>query len=229
MKKLIYIIIFILLPMCSFAQMDRQFIREGNRLYRQKQFDKAEEKYRKAVAANSANPVANYNLGCAMMMLRKDSLAARQFELAGKIEKDKKRRSKAYHNLGVIFQNNQVYDQAIEAYKESLRDNPTDNQTRYNLALCQKMLKKSPQNQNQQNEQKQQQQKKDQEKQQHQQDKQKQQQDKQQQQPQQDQNKMSKENAEQLLNAAMQEERNTKEKMEKMLQQPRSKQLEKNW
>ena len=55
------------------------------------------------------------------------------------------------------------------------------------------------------------------------------QQDKQQQQPQQDQNKMSKENAEQLLNAAMQEERNTKEKMEKMLQQPRSKQLEKNW
>lgn len=221
MNKLFPIIALLLLPLGCFAQLDRQLIREGNRLYRQKQFEKAEEKYKKAVAANESNPVANYNLGCAMMMMRKDSLAAKQFILAGKLEKDKTRRSKSYHNLGVIFQNNQIYDQAIEAYKESLRDNPTDNQTRYNLALCQKMLKKQPQKQNQQQNQQQNKDNKNQQK--------NEPPKKQEEKTQQGQKQMSKENAEQLLNAAIQEERNTKEKMEKQQQQPKSKSLEKNW
>ena len=109
------------------------------------------------------------------------------------------------------------YEKAIEAYKESLRNNPNDDETRYNLALAQKMLKdqqqnQQNQNQDQQNQQNQQEQQQDQ--QQNQQDQQQQQQE-QQQQSEQQQNEMSKENAEQLLNSVIAGRADTQDKVKK--------------
>ena len=73
------------------AQNDRQLIREGNRLYRQKQYAQAEVLYRKAIAKKADNPQAVYNLGCALMMQQKDSAAIVQYENATKLEKNKLR------------------------------------------------------------------------------------------------------------------------------------------
>lgn len=64
-----------------------------------------------------------------------------QFESASKVEKDKDKLAQIYHNMGVILQSSKQYPQCIEAYKESLRNNPKDDETRYNLALAQKLLK----------------------------------------------------------------------------------------
>ena len=208
------------------AQADRQHIRQGNKLYRQEKYDKAEVEYQKALAANQRNPQAIYNLGCAMMMQQKDSAAIVQFENAGKLETDKRRKSMAFHNMGWICQKHQMYAEAIEAYKESLRNNPDDNETRYNLALCQRQQKKNQQNQGgggkDEKKQDDEQDKKDKKDQNQQQDQQKQQQ-----QPPKDQ--MSKENAEQLLNAAMQEEKATQQRMKKSMQHPNRRRLQKNW
>ena len=208
------------------AQADRHHIRQGNKLYRQEKYDKAEVEYQKALAANQRNPQAIYNLGCAMMMQQKDSAAIVQFENAGKLETDKRRKSMAFHNMGWICQKHQMYAEAIEAYKESLRNNPDDNETRYNLALCQRQQKKNQQNQGgggkddkKQDDDQDKKDKKDQNQQQDQQ--------KQQQQPPKDQ--MSKENAEQLLNAAMQEEKATQQRMKKSMQHPNRRRLQKNW
>ena len=123
------------------AQADRKFIRNGNRLYRQQQFAKAEAEYRKALSANSRNTQASYNLGCALLQQQKDSAAIAQFENAGKAETSKRRKAMAYHNMGVICQKHQMFSEAIEAYKESLRNNPSDNETRYNLELCRRQLR----------------------------------------------------------------------------------------
>ena len=206
------------------AQADRQHIRQGNKLYRQEKYDKAEVEYQKALAANQRNPQAIYNLGCAMMMQQKDSAAIVQFENAGKLETDKRRKSMAFHNMGWICQKHQMYAEAIEAYKESLRNNPDDNETRYNLALCQRQQKKNQQNQNGGgNDDKKQDENKDKKDQKQQQDDQNQ---KQQQPPKE---QMSKENAEQLLNAAMQEEKATQQRMKKAMQHPNRRRLQKNW
>ena len=180
------------------AQSDRAFVRQGNRLYRQQVFDKAEVEYRKALSKNASNPQALYNLGCALMMQNKDSAAIVQYENAAKVEQGKIRKAKIYHNMGVICQRHQMFAEAIKAYEESLRNNPADNETRYNLALCKR---------------------------------QKQQQEKQEQKPEQQQPKeqMSKENAEQLLNAAMQEEKATQQRMKEKMRQPQRRQLQKNW
>ena len=213
------------------AQSDRQLVRQGNRQFRQGNAAEAEVSYRKAVEKNGRNPQANYNLGNALMLQRKDSLAVTQYDKAAKLETNPLRRAQAYHNAGVICQQQQMFSEAIEAYKEALRNNPADDETRYNLELCKRQQKQQQQNQQNQDKDKQDKDKQDQQKQ----DQQKQEQDKkdqeqkQQQQQQQQQQQMSKENAEQLLNAAMQEEKQTQERMKKAQQQPTQRRREKNW
>ena len=123
--------------------------------------------------------------------------------------------------MGVILQASKQLPQCIEAYKQALRNNPKDDETRYNLALAQKQLKdqQQQQDQNQQQEQKQDQiqDEKEQNKDQQDQDK-----------NQQNQNQMSKENAEQLLNAVMQDEKNVQDKVKKAIQM-QGRKLEKDW
>ena len=155
-----------------------------------------------------------------MKELQKDSAAVVQFQNAGKMETVKMRKAMAYHNIGVICQQHQMYGEAIEAYKEALRNNPKDDETRYNLALCKRQQKNQPQNkdQNKEKEKKEEQNKEQQNK--------EQQKKEQQQQPK---DQMSKENAEQLLNAAIQEEKATQQRMKKAMQQPCSRKLQKNW
>lgn len=223
MKTYIISIICAFLSVNIYAQSDRQFVRSGNKKYRQQKFVNAEEEYRKALSSNSNNPQALYNLGCAMMMQQKDSMAIEEYLKAANVEKSKLRHSKIYHNMGEIYQNRKLFDKAVEAYKESLRDNPTDNETRYNLALCLKQLKKQPQNNNKN--QNKNDKKKDDKKEQKQNKNEQKKQDKQQEKNKQ----MSKDNAEQLLNAAMQAEKQTKQKMEKAARRQSSRRLQKNW
>ncbi len=241
-RYLRYILVFALLWVTGFAEVsaqnDRAFIREGNRAYRSRKWAAAETQYRKAISKNGKNPQAVYNLGCALMMQQKDSVAMQQFANSAQLEPNKLRRAKSYHNMGVIMQNHREYAQAIDCYKNALRCNPTDNETRYNLALCKKLLK-NHQNKNQQNKNKNNK-NKDKNK-----DKDKQNKDKnkdnknnqdkdknknnQNQNQQNNQDKMSRDNAEQLLNAAVQQEQATKRKLQKAMSQPRRKQYEKNW
>lgn len=211
-----------LMPLGANAQLDRQYVRTGNRFFKAQAFDKAEAEYRKALTKNPSNPQALYNLGCALMAQQQDSAAMVQFDQAGKIEQNKLRRAKAFHNMGWICQRHQLFDKAIEAYKESLRNNPDDNETRYNLALCQYQRKQQPPQQQPQNQDNKDQQGNDQKQENQQQEDQSQ--DNQQPQPK---DKMSQENAEQLLNAALQQEKQTQERMKK--QQPRSRNLQKQW
>ena len=227
MKRTILLYLLTLLAVAVSAQADRQYIRSGNKFFRQQNFAKAEVEYRKAVSENSGNAQAVYNLGCALMMQNKDSAAVEQFQRAGQLETSKLRKSKSYHYIGVICQTKKMYAEAINAYKESLRNNPSDHETRYNLALCKRLQKNDPRN-NQNKNQDKNKQNKDKDKQnkdKQNQDKNKQQQNKQQQ----DKERMSKDNAEQLLNAAMQDEKNTQQRVKDAMHRSRPRKLDKNW
>lgn len=239
--------LFLISTTAALAQNDRTFIRQGNRQYRARKWTAAEVQYRKAIARNANNPQAVYNLGCALMMQQKDSLAMQQFAKSADLQTTNKiRRAKSFHNMGVIMQNHQEFAKAIECYKMALRNNPQDNETRYNLALCKHQLKnqKNQQNQNKnksgnyknnkdknkqnkdqnKNQNKNKDQNKDQDKQNNNKNKDK---NNQSQKPEQD--KMSRDNAEQLLNAAVQQEKATKQKMQRAMSQPRRRQYDKNW
>lgn len=209
----------------------RDYLRSGNKLYKDSTFVKAEVDYRKALELDPKSTDAMYNLGNALLMQQKAKDAMEQFEAASKVEKDKKKLSQIYHNMGVILQSSKQYPQCIEAYKKALRNNPADDETRYNLALAQKLLKDQQQNQDQNKQQEQKQDKKDDDKQQknkEQQDQKKKDQQNQNQQQQQNQNQMSKQNAEQLLKAAMQDEKNVQDKVKKGVR-IQGRKLEKDW
>lgn len=227
------------------AQSSRSHIRSGNRIMRgaaEGAASKAELEYRKATAADAKNPQAMYNLGCALLAQNKDSMAYEMFEKSTKIETSKQRKAMAYHNMGVIMQKQQQYGPAMEQYMQSLRLRPHDNQTRYNYVLCKKLKKDQDNNgggggqNNDQNKDQNKDKNKDKDK-----DKNKDQDKDKNKNEDKDQNKdnlkqeppkdgqMSKENAEQLLNAAMQEEKATQQRLQKAMSQPRRRNIEKNW
>ncbi len=222
------------------AQQDaaRDYLRSGNRLYRDSLYTKAEVDYRKAIEADSRFPQAHFNLGNALLRQQKPKEAMQAYETAAKVETNKQRLSSIYHNMGVILQSQKQFGPAIECYKNALRNNPRSEESRYNLVLCQHQLKNDPQQDNQQDNDQEDKDGKGQNKeedkdsqkqdQQDEQDKQDQQQQEQQQQPQ-DENAMSKENAEQLLKAAMQDEKDTQERIQKAMNQPQRRRLEKQW
>ena len=234
MMKKFYILSMLLLASTAHGlaqdKTDRDYLRSGNKLYNDSLFIKAEVDYRKALELNPKSTDAMFNLANALLMQQRAQEAMEQYESVSKIEKDKQKLAQIYHNMGVILQSGKQYPQCIEAYKESLRNNPKDDETRYNLALAQKLLKDQQQDQQNQDQQQQQQEQKedkqDQNKDQQEQDQKDQQQNQQQQQ--QNKNEMSKENAQQLLNAVMQDEKNVQDKVKKQLQ-IKGKKLEKDW
>lgn len=159
---------------------ERDCIRMGNKYFRDKEFNKAETYYRKALEMNPSLE-AYYNLGNAVAFQGNDSVAFKQYKKAlEQMAETPEKKAWVYHNMGNMTYLNgrslmkanspdamKSFQQAVELYKSALRCNPQDDETRYNLALAQYMLKKNQQNQdqNQQNQQNQdQQQNKDQDK-----------------------------------------------------------------
>lgn len=208
----------------------RDYLRSGNRLYRDSLYTKAETDYRKALELDSRFGEAYFNLGNALLRQQKPKEAMQAYEDALNVETDKSRQASIYHNMGVILQSQKQFAPAIECYKNSLRRNPTDNETRYNLVLCQHQLKNDENGNggnNDQNDQDEQDQQQEQQNQQNQQQQDQQQQ--QEQQAEQNEENMSQENAEQILNAAMQDEKDTQERIRKAQAEPQQKRLEKQW
>lgn len=217
----------------SAQKAERDYIRKGNRAFKDSVFVDAEVNYRKALEINPKSSISMYNLGNTLVRQNKVQEAMEQYSAAAKIEKDKSKLAYIFHNIGDIFQTQKDYAKAVEAYKESLRNNPKDDETRYNLALAQKLLKdqeQNQQNQDQNQDQNKEQEKKEQEKK-DQENKQDQQNNQQQQPPQsQKQNEqMSKENAEQLLKSVMQDEKDVQDKVKKQQQVIQGGRLEKDW
>lgn len=216
----------------SAQKAERDYIRKGNRLFKDSVFVEAEVNYRKALETNPKSTVSMYNLGNTLSQQQKFKEAMEQYVAVTQVEKDKMKLAQTYHNMGVLCQAGKDYAKAVEAYKMSLRNNPTDDETRYNLALAQKLLKDQQQNQDQnqdqnkddEQEKKDQQQEKDKNKDE---DKDKKQ-DQQPPKPEKKDNEMSKENAEQLLQSVMQDEKNVQDKVKKQ-QVMQGGRLEKDW
>ena len=215
-SKYILFAVFLLATVGVSAQKaERDYIRKGNRLFNDSVFVDAEVNYRKALEANPKSTVSMYNLGNTLSQQQKFQDAMEQYVSASKIEKDKMKLAHIYHNMGVLFQAGKDYAKAVDAYKMSLRNNPADHETRYNLALAQKMLK----DQQNQHKDKQKDQKQDEKKDQQQPPKSEKKQD----------NQMSKENAEQLLNSVMQDEKDVQDKVKKQQKVMQGGRLEKDW
>ena len=254
MKRLIFIITIISFSVVAFGQNERKHIRSGNKLFLEAvkdttkidsvKFSNAETEYRKALNKKPNDVQWNFNLADAIYKQHRFDEAAGKFqELADKMTTPEEK-ARVYHNMGNSELMNQKIDESIETYKKALRQNPTDLDTKYNLAYAQ-LLKKKKQEQQQKQDQNKDQDKQDQNKDQQDQNKDQQDQNKdqqnkdqqnqqnkqdQQQQQQQQQNKISKENAEQLLQVLQNDERKIQDKVKKaQAAQAKRTKTEKEW
>lgn len=145
MKRLIIIILFLMQGGWAFAQQEKSYLHKGNELYQQKKYSEAEQQYRKALEKKAQNVEGNFNVGDAMFKQKKFDEAGQQFGKMAEGTKDKKVAAAAYHNLGNTFMEGKKLEESIEAYKKALINNPKDEETRYNLAYAQEKLKKQQQ------------------------------------------------------------------------------------
>jgi Ca-activated chloride channel homolog len=238
------------------AQQERKYIRQGNREYSNAlgkegyvdtvRMQKAESSYRKALDKDLQSFQGGFNLGAALFKQQKFDEAALQYQLLIDNTTDKKELAEVYYNLGNSKFAGGKLEESIEAYKQSLRNNPADTAAKYNLAVAQKLLKENPQQQQQNGDNSQNQDQQQDQQQQENQDQQ-QQQDQQQNQDQQagkqeekegeekemqqaePKDQMSKEDAERLLQMLMQEEKKVLDKLQQEKSKQRPKKLDKDW
>lgn len=240
--KNVLLIVFVFSIAFVQAQSDKSLVRQGNKHYQSNQYSDAEINYRKALDKNPKSLSGNFNLADAVYQQKDYEQSAKLFAKIGQADLSKDQKSKAYYNLGNSLVQAKKYEPGIEAYKMALRNNPADEQARYNLDYARKMLKqKQDQNkdkkkqdnkQKQNDKKKQDQKKKDDQKKQDQKDKQKDKQDqkqnqekpqdnkkdqgqKQQQMNDQKSKQISKKDAERMLAALKNNEKKTMEKLKK--------------
>lgn len=215
------------------AQINR-YLTQGNQLYEQQRYKEAAADYARALSRDPQNKAGLFNLGNAYYQQKQYDSSRKIMEATAKMSQDKAGQAAANYNIGNTYMAQQKWEDAINAYKETLRKNPQDPDAKYNLSYAKEMMKKQQQqdkdNKDKKDQQKQdkkdqqQKDKKDQDKDKKDQQQQQQQQDNKDQkdkddkdqQPQQGQpSKLSQQQAEQLLNALQQEEKKLQDKMKK--------------
>jgi len=206
-------------------------IAEGNKEYEKGRYFNAESSYRKAIEKDQRQFEGNYNLGNALYKQNKFEEASQQYMNASVYKQTPEAQNKSLYNLGNSFLKAEKYNESIEAYKKALKLNPDDEDARYNLSYALQKLKQQQQQQNKsenkdQQKKEEQQQQKDQQQQQK--DQQRKEEQQQQQQKQQQRPKLTREEAERMLRALKNDEKDLqKEKAKKFSASGAS--PEKNW
>ncbi|WP_420571001.1 tetratricopeptide repeat protein [Kordia sp.] len=153
MKHLKYILILLLTVSVTNAQNkeaeqikkeSNKFTYNANKALQENSFVDAEAEYRKAISKDGENATAKYNLGNAYYQNESYEEAFNRYKQASEVALTKAEKHSAYHNMGNVFMQNKEYEKAVAAYKNALRNNPKDDETRYNLALAKEMLEKNP-------------------------------------------------------------------------------------
>lgn len=157
MKLLVHFcsLFFLVSPMLSQTTKENNLIADGNDFHQDAAYAQSEASYRKALSINNNNIKAQHNLGNALYRSKDYKQANQHYFITQKNSGSKADKHLAFHNMGNGYMQQKDYGKAVEAYKNALRNNPTDDTTRYNYALAKELLEKEKQDdqQDQQNQQ----------------------------------------------------------------------------
>ena len=232
MKKTSFLLVLMFCVLAStYGQSKKKLIKEGNKLYNDSSFNLAEMKYRKSLEKDQDYFNAAFNLADAVYKQERYQEATSFFEALKDNAKNNQELSQINHNLGnSLFKENKI-DQAIDAYKNSLRQNPNDEETRYNLAYAQKIKQQQQQQQQQNQDQDQDKDKeeKDQNQDQEKKNDNKEQKENDQKNQEEKKDEMSKEDAKKMLEALQQKEKELQEKLQKKKTKGQKIKILKDW
>ena len=144
MRKIVYLVVLLVSEML-FSQESDKSLYDGNQSFEQKKYTEAEADYRVTESKKSPKKAtAGYNLGNSIYRQNQQGEAQIKYIQALETAKTKTEKYRLYHNLGNTFMLDKNYDAAVEAYKNALRNNPYDEETRYNYALAKRKKKENP-------------------------------------------------------------------------------------
>ena len=144
MRKIVYILL-LLNCITLFSQEKDKNLYNGNQSFTEKKYVDSEADYRVTESKKSPKKaVAGYNLGNSIYRQNQQGEAQIKYIQALEIAKTKEEKHRIYHNLGNTFMLEKKYDLAADAYKNALRNNPKDEETRYNYALAKRKNKDNP-------------------------------------------------------------------------------------
>ena len=142
--KLIATFILCLITMVGYAQ--KKQVREGNKLYQQKNYKEAANAYQQALSKNPTYTPGMFNLGNALFQQKNYDASRQVLGATAKQVKDKNVKADANYNIGNTYMQEQKWEEAVNAYKQALRNNPQDEAAKYNLSYALAMMKKDNQN-----------------------------------------------------------------------------------
>ena len=152
MKKQIFFLTAYIIGVLTLTAQEGEVVNhifDGNQQAESKEFNEAEMAYRRALSKAPEKPEALYNLGNTHFEEQDFDEAKQRYFQTQKFTENKFSKQQAFHNLGNVFMKQKDYAKAVEAYKNALRNNPEDEETRYNYALAKELLKKEKDQQNQ--------------------------------------------------------------------------------
>ena len=215
MKNILFILSF-LMSFNSFAQNKKSFLRDGNELYADSSYNEAEMQYRKSLEKDQDYFNASFNLADAVYKQERYKESSALFDALKDNAPTENDLAKVYHNLGNSLVKEQKLDEAIDAYKSSLRINPKDKDTRHNLAITHKQKQQQEKEQENKDEKDEQEQDKEGEnKEEEKENKEQEQQQENKEQQEEKKEEMSKETAEKMLEAIQQKEKELQEELQK--------------
>lgn len=141
-QLLLYAVVFF--SFAANAQEKDKNLPKGNKEFKDKKYADAEADYRISLSKTPTKAAASYNLGNTIYKQKQPSEAKLAYVKTIESSKTRPQKHKAFHNLGNIFMTEKKYSDAVEAYKNALRNNPADEETRYNYALAKEYLKNNP-------------------------------------------------------------------------------------
>jgi tetratricopeptide (TPR) repeat protein len=140
---------FIIYSSCAVAQNNKKFIRQGNREYEKSKFSDSEISYRKAISTKKESADAVFNIGDALYRQKKFEDAGKQFMENIDLNDDKTRKSAGLYNLGNSLLKANKIQESIDAYKGSLKLMPDNIEAKYNLSYAQDLLRQQQEQQKQ--------------------------------------------------------------------------------
>ena len=237
MKVRLTLFVILLNSVVVFAQHPNSKIRKGNTAYKDSSYSDAEQLYREALMKDQSSFEASFNMADAIYKQERYSEANSLFKALSEKTDDKIKKSESYHNLGNSLLKEQKLDEAIEAYKNALRNNPKDLDTKHNLAYAMRMKnqsqeqEKEDQKEEEKKEEKEEQKEEEKDKGENQNEKGEQSEKEKKEEPKQpqDPNEMTEEEAQQILDALQQQEKELQEDLQKKKQQGVKLKILKDW
>lgn len=150
-NNLILLLFILAIPIMGMAQNEKSLVRKGNRDYKKGDFSEAELQYRKSIEKNNKTQEGKFNLGDALYKQGKYDEAAGTFQNLSNEKTDKDLKAKSFYNQGNALLKAEKYQESANAYKESLKINPKDEDARYNYVYALSKLRQQQQQQQDKN------------------------------------------------------------------------------